>query len=105
MIPTFASPGVITPGQFGPIIRQPASVTAFLTRASSSAGMPSVMQTISGILASAASKAVGLKVPLVVRLEGTNVEKGREILEKSGIAIQTAVGLTDAAKKIVEAVS
>ena len=40
-----------------------------------------------------------------MRLEGTNVEKGREILEKSGIALQTAVGLTDAAKKIVEAVS
>ena len=55
MIPTFASPGVMTPGQFGPIIRQPASATARLTRASSRAGMPSVMQTISGILASAAS--------------------------------------------------
>ena len=53
----------------------------------------------------AATKAVGLKVPLVVRLEGTNVEKGREILRTSGLAIVPATDLTDAAKKIVEAVS
>ncbi len=52
-----------------------------------------------------ATKAVGLKVPLVVRLEGTNVEKGREILRSSGLAIVAATDLTDAAKKIVEAVS
>jgi succinyl-CoA synthetase beta subunit len=52
----------------------------------------------------AATKAVGLKVPLVVRLEGTNVEQGREILRKSGLAIDPATNLTDAAKKIVEAV-
>ena len=52
----------------------------------------------------AATKAVGLKVPLVVRLEGTNVEKGREILSRSGLAIDPATDLTDAAKKIVEAV-
>ncbi len=52
----------------------------------------------------AASKAVGLKVPLVVRLEGTNVEKGREILRGSGLAIVPATDLTDAAQKIVEAV-
>ncbi|MCC7140437.1 MAG: ADP-forming succinate--CoA ligase subunit beta [Planctomycetes bacterium] len=53
----------------------------------------------------AATKAVGLKVPLVVRLEGTNVEKGREILRSSGLAIVPATDLTDAAQKIVEAVS
>ncbi len=53
----------------------------------------------------AATKAVGLKVPLVVRLEGTNVHKGREILQGSGLAITPATDLTDAAKKIVEAVS
>ena len=53
----------------------------------------------------AATKAVGLKVPLVVRLEGTNVEKGRDILRSSGLAIVPATDLTDAAKKIVEAVS
>jgi succinyl-CoA synthetase beta subunit len=52
----------------------------------------------------AATKAVGLTVPLVVRLEGTNVEKGREILEASGLRITAASDLTDAAKKIVEAV-
>jgi len=52
----------------------------------------------------AASKAVGLKVPLVVRLEGTNVEQGREILRRSGLAIVPATDLTDAAQKIVEAV-
>jgi succinyl-CoA synthetase beta subunit len=53
----------------------------------------------------AATKAVGLKVPLVVRLEGTNVEQGRAILRGSGLAIVPATDLTDAAKKIVEAVS
>ena len=52
----------------------------------------------------AATKAVGLSVPLVVRLEGTNVEKGREILNSSGLRITAASDLTDAAKKIVEAV-
>lgn len=52
----------------------------------------------------AASKEVGLKVPLVVRLEGTNVELGREILAKSGLNITPASDLTDAAKKIVAAV-
>ena len=51
----------------------------------------------------AAVKAVGLQVPLVVRLEGTNVELGREILEKSGLPIITATTLSDAAQKIVEA--
>ena len=46
---------------------------------------------------------VGLDRPLVVRLEGTNVELGREILEKSGLPIITATTLSDAAQKIVEA--
>jgi succinyl-CoA synthetase beta subunit len=53
----------------------------------------------------AATRAVGLRVPLVVRLEGTNVEKGREILSTSGLAITPATDLTDAAKKIVGAVT
>jgi len=52
----------------------------------------------------AAVKEVGLKVPLVVRLEGTNVEKGKEILDNSGLELIAAVGMRDAAQKIVAAV-
>ena len=52
----------------------------------------------------AASKAVGFNVPLVVRLEGTEVKEGREILANSGIKVINADGLTDAAKKVVAAV-
>ncbi|MEZ5920720.1 MAG: ADP-forming succinate--CoA ligase subunit beta [Parvularculaceae bacterium] len=52
----------------------------------------------------AAVKETGLSVPLVVRLEGTNVEKGKEILAKSGLAITPADDLEDAAQKIVQAV-
>ncbi|MBK8205945.1 MAG: ADP-forming succinate--CoA ligase subunit beta [Planctomycetes bacterium] len=51
----------------------------------------------------AAAKEVNLKVPVVARLEGTNVEKGRELLDKSGLKIQSATDLTDAAKKVVAA--
>ncbi|OCC24046.1 succinate--CoA ligase subunit beta [Croceicoccus estronivorus] len=49
----------------------------------------------------AAAKDVNLSVPLVVRLEGTNVEKGKEILENSGLPIVSANDLGDAAQKIV----
>ncbi|MEF2549378.1 ADP-forming succinate--CoA ligase subunit beta [Aurantimonas sp. E1-2-R+4] len=52
----------------------------------------------------AAVKEVGLKVPLVVRLEGTNVDKGKAILNDSGLAITAADDLDDAAQKIVKAV-
>jgi succinyl-CoA synthetase beta subunit len=52
----------------------------------------------------AASKEVGLKVPLVVRLEGTNVELGKKMLKESGLDITPADDLTDAAVKIVKAV-
>ena len=52
----------------------------------------------------AASKTLGLKVPLVVRLEGTNVEQGRAILASSGLAIAPASTMADGAKKIVELV-
>jgi len=52
----------------------------------------------------AASKEVGLKVPLVVRLEGTNVELGKKILADSGLNIIAANDLTDAAKKITAAI-
>jgi succinyl-CoA synthetase beta subunit len=52
-----------------------------------------------------AVKQVGLPVPVVVRLEGTNVELGKEILAKSGLALITADGMTDAAAKVVAAAS
>jgi succinyl-CoA synthetase beta subunit len=52
----------------------------------------------------AAVKEVGLKVPLVVRLEGTNVELGKKILRESGLNVIPADDLDDAAKKIVSAV-
>jgi succinyl-CoA synthetase beta subunit len=52
----------------------------------------------------AAVKEVGLKVPLVVRLEGTNVQLGKKILNESGLAITAADDLDDAAQKIVAAV-
>ncbi len=51
-----------------------------------------------------AAKEVNLSVPLVVRLEGTNVDLGKEILAKSGLAIIPANDLSDAAQKIVAAV-
>jgi succinyl-CoA synthetase beta subunit len=52
-----------------------------------------------------ASKEVGFKVPLVVRLEGTEVEEGKKMLRESGLAIISADNLTDAAKKVVASVS
>jgi succinyl-CoA synthetase beta subunit len=52
----------------------------------------------------AATKELGLKVPLVVRLEGTNVEQGKRLLRESGLAIQPADTMEDGAKKIVAAV-
>ena len=51
-----------------------------------------------------AVKEVGLKVPLVVRLEGTNVEKGKEIINTSGLDVIAADDLKDGAEKIVKAV-
>ena len=52
----------------------------------------------------AAVKEVGLKVPLVVRLEGTNVEAGKKIIASSGLNVISADDLDDAAQKIVNAV-
>ena len=52
----------------------------------------------------AAVKAVGLQVPLVVRLEGTNVEEGKKIISESGLNVLPADDLDDAAQKIVNAV-
>src|SRR5271166_6449543 len=57
----------------------------------------------SGVVA--AAKDLGLRVPLVVRLEGTNVELGRKILSESGLAIQAAGTMADGAKKVVKAVA
>ena len=54
-----------------------------------------------GIVAAAAK--VGLSVPLVVRLEGTNVDRGREILRQSGLNIIPAEDMADGAHKAVEA--
>jgi len=52
----------------------------------------------------AAVKEVGFNVPLVVRLEGTNVKQGKKILDESGLDITSADDLDDAAQKIVAAV-
>jgi succinyl-CoA synthetase beta subunit len=52
-----------------------------------------------------ASKQIGIEIPLVVRLEGTEVEEGRKMLADSGLAMTTADDLTDAAKKVVAAVN
>ena len=51
----------------------------------------------------AAVKEVDVKVPVIVRLEGTNVEKGKEILKNSGLAITPADDINDGAKKAVAA--
>jgi succinyl-CoA synthetase beta subunit len=50
-----------------------------------------------------AAKAIGVQVPIVVRLEGTNVEQGQEILRKSGLNFIVADGMKDAAEKVVGA--
>jgi succinyl-CoA synthetase beta subunit len=50
-----------------------------------------------------AAKAIGVKVPVVVRLEGTNVEQGQEILRNSGLNFIVADGMKDAAEKVVAA--
>ena len=51
-----------------------------------------------------AVKEVGVEVPVVVRLEGTNVNEGKQLLEESGLAIISAENLADAAAKAVAAV-
>ena len=50
-----------------------------------------------------ASKEIQLHVPLVVRLEGTNVDLGRKMLETSGLKIHTAVTMAEGAEKVVKA--
>jgi succinyl-CoA synthetase beta subunit len=51
-----------------------------------------------------ASKQVGVTIPLVVRLEGTNVERGKQIIAESGLDIITATDMLDGARKAVAAV-
>jgi succinyl-CoA synthetase beta subunit len=51
-----------------------------------------------------AVKEVGIQVPVVVRLEGTNAKQGLKMLDESGLALETAAGLTEAAEKVVAAV-
>jgi succinyl-CoA synthetase beta subunit len=53
----------------------------------------------SGVVA--AARNIGVEVPVVVRLEGTNAEKGREVIEQSGLGFVSASGMKDAAEKIV----
>ena len=48
-----------------------------------------------------AAKELGLKIPMVVRLEGTNVEQGKIILEESGLSFQSASSMQEAADKVV----
>jgi succinyl-CoA synthetase beta subunit len=53
----------------------------------------------SGVIA--AAKNIGINIPVVVRLEGTNVEQGRKLIEESGLGFVTAAGMKDAAEKVV----
>jgi len=53
----------------------------------------------------AAARAIEMDVPIVVRLEGTNVEKGRQLLEASGLELISATGLADAARTVVAQVN
>jgi len=48
-----------------------------------------------------AAKAISVGIPMVVRLEGTNVEKGQEILRNSGLKFTVAKGMKDAAEQVV----
>ena len=57
----------------------------------------------SGVVAAVGERRGGNAVPVVVRLEGTNVDEGKEILRRSGLKITPADGLADGARKAVEA--
>ena len=79
IIPSLASPGVMTPGQFGPINLTPCSSTFFLTSSISRVGTPSVIQIINLIPASAAS-----------RIEDLQNFAGTKIIEAFGLTSLTA---------------
>jgi succinyl-CoA synthetase beta subunit len=66
-------------------------------------GEPANFLDVGGGATSERVKDVGVQVPVVVRLEGTNVDKGRELLKDSGLDIITARDLADAAEKAVAA--
>ena len=82
------------------IITEDESVRAILVNIFG--GIVKVDLIAEGILA--AVQTVGLEVPLIVRLEGTNVERGRELLAESGLPITPASDMADAAQKVVGAV-
>ncbi|MCY3825377.1 MAG: succinate--CoA ligase subunit beta, partial [Nitrospinae bacterium] len=52
-----------------------------------------------------AVKTVNVNVPIIIRMEGTNVEKGREILEGSGLDFTVGKGMADSAEKVVAALN
>lgn len=85
---------------FGIILRDPAVKAIFVNIFGGIAKCDVIAE---GVVA--AAKELGLKDPLVVRLEGTNVELGKKILQESGLAIITADDMLDGAKKSVEAAS
>ena len=85
------------------MIGRPDSLSIFLPRSS----LVPFIRTTSGtwrFTALQAARQVSLKVPLVVRLEGTNVDLGKKILAESGLPILSADNLADAAEKVVKAV-
>ena len=49
----------------------------------------------------AAARELNMQIPIVVRMEGTNVEQGRRILKESGLKLTVAEGMRDAAEKVV----
>ena len=57
--------------------------------------------SIQGVIA--AAKTLGLKVPVVVRLEGSKVEEGRKLLKESGLKLDFATSMAEAAEKVVAA--
>jgi succinyl-CoA synthetase beta subunit len=84
---------------FGMILRSPKVKGIFVNIF---AGIAKCDVIAEGIVA--ATKELSLQVPLVVRLEGTNVEAGKRILSESGLAIQAAENMGDGARKIVNAI-
>jgi len=52
-----------------------------------------------------AAEKIGINIPVVIRMEGTNVDEGRKILSDSGLNLITAVDLKDAAQKVAQLVS